>query len=169
MISGGLYHLVTTCLVSCLFFLLNLFIVVLLFYNNGLLKSTTSNLDFSGLKPLSTFINASNIFAGDSSLALLSFYFRFKHGRTTLSAIFFGVIVLKLLDSSELFKVWNSAFASSIASSISLAFATFVKLRLSPKSQIYIVQSSLTKIFSGFKSRWHIWAECKYLSPHKIS
>jgi len=69
MISGGLYHLVTTCLVSYLFFLLNLFIVVLLFYNNGLLKSTTSNLDFSGKKPLSTFINASNIFAGDSSLA----------------------------------------------------------------------------------------------------
>ena len=34
-------------------------------------------------------------------------------------------------------------------------------LRARPKSQIWMVQSSLTKMFPGFKSRWQILPECK--------
>ena len=41
--------------------------------------------------------------------------------------------------------------------------------RAKPKSHTYIVQSSFTKIFPGFKSLWIIFAACRYLSAHKIS
>ena len=57
----------------------------------------------------------------------------------------------------------------SFCSSRSFQSGTSFKLLDKPKSQICIVQSSFTNMFSGFRSLWQILALCKQLIPQRMS
>jgi hypothetical protein len=158
MTSGALYHLVTTCLVSCFDFSIlgkpNK--VVLDFNSYGLFYSTQSS------PMLSTVMDFTNYFL----LVLIispsgwtSFYPEpspiFKQGLSSLPYFFFWALEGVFCSSSYCSWMVGDSSDSMRMSGSSL------RLLDNPKSQIWMVQSSFTKMFSGFKSRWQIYALCK--------
>ena len=60
-------------------------------------------------------------------------------------------------------------FGESVSSSSFSIQCTPSILRARPKSQIWMVQSSLTSMFPGLRSRWIIFASCRYLQAQRMS
>lgn len=132
MTSGALYHLVTTCLVSYFYFPLTSFPL-------GTVKF------FRNIGFLSSYFWSSIITFESSFLAVkLRLGLFFFEGDIT-SAYRFGD---SIFDSS-------SHFIGHCEEEILTSF----RLLDSPKSHICIVQSSFTRIFSGLRSLWQIFAE----------
>ena len=155
MTSGALYHLVTTCFVSCFdFSILGKPNKVLDFISCGLFYSTFSSFTFSTVM---CFVNCFLfILSSRSGCPIFNLVppQMFKHGLSSLPYFFFRALEGVFYSSSYSWRLVNSS------GSMRMSGRSF-RLLESPKSQIWMVQSSFTKMFSGFKSRWQIYALCK--------
>lgn len=175
MTSGALYHLVTTCFVSYFYrifrdpagterpvtvlALVSLWIAFTSFFSVSI---------FSTLISLKLALIFYDLMSGEASSSI--WWLEYSIARLFLIALIFWLVIFKLglfivfyfllVSGSLTLSLFSSSSSWSLIFSLdflSLGIRLVILLER-PKSQICMVQSSLTRMFSGFKSLWQMEA-----------